>query len=77
MNLYQFHYYSPVYPIFASFVCIGIQNPLESLVLLVILNQNQMFVMKLIEPAHALSNFVRYELLNHQLDCQSNATMQY
>ena len=54
-----------VYPIFTSFPRIGRENPLESFILLVNLKQNQMFVMKLVGPAHTLSNFVRYELLNH------------
>ena len=65
MSVYLFYYYFHIYLIFASIACIGRQSLLESLVLLVILNQNQMLVMKLVRPVHALFNFVRYELLIH------------
>ena len=61
------------YLIPTSFAVIDRQNPLESLVLPVIWNLNQMFVMKVIEFAHALSNFVKYGFLNYWLGCQNNA----
>ena len=51
--------------IFDSCVCIDRQDPLEFLVLSVILNQIQTFVMKLEELALVLSNFVKYWFLNH------------
>ena len=74
MTIYIFYYFdSHVYPTFPSFAHIGKQNLLESLVLLVILNQNQMFPMKAARPVHVLFNFARYEHLIHQLDSQNNA----
>ena len=70
MNAY--YCYSPFCLIFATSVCIDRQDPLEFLVLSVILNQIQTFAMKLEGLALALSNFVKYGFLNHQLNCQNN-----
>ena len=59
--------------IFVLFVYIDRQGLLESLMLSVILNQIKMFVVKLEGLALALSNFVKYGSLNHQLSSQNNA----
>ena len=71
MSVYYYYYF--FYPIFLSFVGIDRQNHLESLVLSVIYNQNQMFVMKLVGLAIVLSSLVKYGFLSYQLSCQNNA----
>ena len=72
MSVYYYHY-SLFSLILASFVDIDRQNPLESLVLPVIQNQNQIFVMKLVGLAPMLCKFVKYGFLNYWLKCENNA----
>ena len=68
-----YHCYSLFYSIFDPFAYFDKQVLLESLVLSVILNQIQIFVVKLEKRVLMLSNFVKYESPNYQLSCQNNA----
>ena len=70
-----YYCYSLFYLIFVPFAYIDRQDPLESLVLSIILNQIQTFGMTLEELALVLSSFVKCGFLNHQLNCQNNARM--
>ena len=67
------YYYSLFYLIFVPFAYIDGHVPLESLVLSAILNQIQMFVMKLEKLVLVLSSFVKCGYPNYQLSYQNNA----